>query len=92
MIFIRMKVTSADQKMTQTAARNCSHSWWAEPVYIRPFTENGTHCPGRCRRCVCVVATTCPEASRWPQPYSIMFGSPKMPSSRPPTRPAMPWV
>ena len=36
MIFIRMKVTSADQRMTQTAARNCSHNWWAEPVYISP--------------------------------------------------------
>jgi hypothetical protein len=30
--FIRMKVTRADQRMTQMAARNCSHSWWAEPV------------------------------------------------------------
>ena len=30
--FIRMKVTRADQKMTQIAARNCSQSWWADPV------------------------------------------------------------
>ena len=41
MSFMRMKVISADQMMTKTAARNCSHSWWADPVYIRPFTENG---------------------------------------------------
>ena len=43
MIFIRMKVIRADQKMTKIAARNCSHSWWDEPVYMSPFTENGTH-------------------------------------------------
>ena len=42
MSFIRMKVASADQKMTNRAARNCSQSWWADPVYIRPLTENGT--------------------------------------------------
>ena len=39
MIFMRMKVISADQKMTKMAARNCSHSWWADPVYMRPFTD-----------------------------------------------------
>ena len=39
MIFMRMKVISADQKMTKMAARNCSHSWWADPVYISPFTR-----------------------------------------------------
>ena len=27
-----------------------------------------------------------------PHPYSIMFGSPKMPSNMPPMNPAMPWV
>ena len=42
--------------------------------------------------CAWVVAITCPEASRWPQPYSSMFGSPKIPSSSPPNSPAMPWV
>ena len=45
MSFIRMNVTRADQNSTQMAARNCSHSWWAEPVYIRPLTEKGTHFP-----------------------------------------------
>ncbi len=92
MSFIRMKVTRADQKMTQTAARNCSHSWCADPVYIRPLTPKGTQVPLAVRYCACVVAMTCPEAVRCPQPYSIMLGSPKMPSSSPPVRPAMPWV
>ena len=45
MIFIKMKVISADQMITKMAARNCSHSWWADPVYMRPFTPKGTQVP-----------------------------------------------
>ncbi len=45
MSFMRMKVTTADQQMTQMAARNCSHSWWAEPVYIKPPTPKGVQPP-----------------------------------------------
>ena len=86
-------MTSADQKMTQMAARNCSHSWWADPVYIRPLTAE-RHAAARepSGRSPASSRSTWPLASRWPQPYSIMFGSPKMPSSMPPMKPAMPWV
>ena len=62
--FIRMKVTRADQKMTQIAARNCSHSWCADPVYIRPLTPKGTQVPLRRQYVAWVVATTCPAAFR----------------------------
>ncbi len=87
-----MKVTTADQMMTQMAARNCSHSWCHEPVYNRLLTANGVQLSARRDIGAGVVATTWPDAFRWPQPYSIMFGSAKMPTSRPPRKPAMPWV
>ena len=42
MSFMSMNVMSADQKITNMAARNCSHNWWNEWLpYISPCTENG---------------------------------------------------
>ena len=64
MSFIKMKVTTADQKMTNRAARNCSQSWWPEPVYNRPDTEKGTQVPCAASYADCDVLTTCPAASR----------------------------
>ena len=37
MIFMRMKTISTDQMITKIAARNCSDSWCADPVYIAVY-------------------------------------------------------
>ena len=61
-------------------------------VHEAVHPERARTCRAPSGRCAWLVAITCPLAVRWPQPYSIMFGSPKMPSSMPPRKPAMPWV
>ena len=87
-----MKVMSADQMMTKMAARNCSHSWWKLPVYIRPFTEKGTQLLVVARYFAFEVLMTCPAVLSVPHPYSTMPGSANTPRNRPPKNPAMPWV
>ena len=65
------------------AARNCSHNWWAEPGVEQPVHPERHTRSGRCRVLqLPVVAITCPVEFRWPQPYSSMPGSPKMPEQQ----------
>ena len=58
MSFMRMKVISADQMMTKIAARNCSHSWWADPVYMQAVDTEGHAAPVRREVGGLEVATT----------------------------------
>ncbi len=93
MSFIKMKVTSADQKIDEQGGSELFPQLvGGARCTSDPLTENGTQWAvdddvGR-RRGVHHL----PGGVQVPQPYSIMFGSPKMPSSSPPNKPAMPWV
>ena len=79
MSFMRMKVTTADQKMTKIGRSELFPQLVGGPGVDQPVhPERHARSLAAVAYCAWVVAITWPDASRWPQPYSSMPGSPKM--------------